>query len=164
MKINKTTRQVNNVVASVDIDLTKGFKIGDLTIKKIGDQYELEAKEPQGAHANEFIRTKDPEKVIKALISRASNWVSSRQLSSRQVNSDLSKELGKIDKAVKDKGYEAIWNPENDCIEIKGKDSDLVTIVQSGSRYILSNYKEVVYISSDLDKIIEELPKQLGKN
>ena len=86
----------------------------------------------------------------------------SRPKNSRQVNSDLSSNISSINKLVADKGCKAIWDSENDRIEIVGQQVDLLTLTQEGGKYILSTEKEVVYASSDYDKVIDELKTQLG--
>ena len=83
-------------------------------------------------------------------------------INSRQVNSDLSSSISSINKIVADKGCKAVWDSENDRIEIVGQQVDLLTLSQEGGKYILSNEKEVVYVSSDYDKVIDELKTQLG--
>lgn len=157
------SRQVNNIAASVDIDLKRGFTVGDLTVKVEGDTIIIHAEDPNGNHANEFLRTKDPIYAIKTILSRASNWVGSKQ-NSRQVNADLSTKISQINEKIAEKGYKANWDSENDQIEIKGKDSDIVTLTQEGNKLILSRWDDVVYISIDFDKVLKELVNQLGKN
>jgi len=157
------SRQVNNIAASVDIDLKRGFTVGDLTVKVEGDTIIIHAEDPNGNHANEFLRTKDPIYAIKTILSRASNWVGSKQ-NSRQVNADLSTKISQINEKIAEKGYKANWDSENDRIEIKGKDSDIVTLIQEGEKIILSRWDEVVYIATDFDKVLKELVNQLGKN
>jgi len=87
-----------------------------------------------------------------------------RDKNSRQVNSNLSSHISKLNEKLQAKGYKANWDSENDQIEIKGKDSDIVTLIQEGNKLILSRWDDVVYISTDFDKVLKELVNQLGKN
>lgn len=72
--LSLNSRQLNNEVASVDIDLKHGFTVRDLTVKVEGDSIIISAKDPNGRYANESLRTKDPIYAIKTILSRVSNW------------------------------------------------------------------------------------------
>jgi hypothetical protein len=164
--MKKGERQANNRVASVDIDLVKGFTIGDLTIKKIGNKYHLEAPMNSG-YAAEKLTSEDPDYVIKTILSRMSNFgIDTKQLNSRtrQVNADISNYIPELNRQLEPQKCKAVWDSENDQIEIKGKGSDIITIKYDGDHILLSRWDDVVFMSRDMKKIVDELKTQINKN